>query len=232
MLRNPAVQAILTQFPWGRIEKDGSFSRNVVRGRFGVLGSTGFGFWAHRGGPLPHLPGAPADQRKVPAYMRDYIKHFDYLDGTTLLEKKHLSDRDGWKLEPELIPFREFSTLWTPPRLATKAEIKDWDSWYRWRNLPKESPAALLMSFPLSVYWLLVDTLQVADPKAGSSGGERIKLNLQYIGAETELNFLPLYVTSVLKHKNIGTDRSLPGSLSSRFFYRIPISSSSSLGLL
>jgi hypothetical protein len=199
MLRLPEFRAILTQFPWGRIESDGSFSEDVARGRFKVLGSTGFGFWAHRGGPIPHLPSGLEYERlkqdNLPPRMKELIKIFNYTDGTTLLETKHLHDREGWKLEPELIPFRNFSMLWSPPRLVTKVEIKDWDSWYRWRNIPKESPAALLMDFPLSVYWLLVHTLKVADPKSGSYEG-RIKLNVQYLGAETELNFLPLCVAT------------------------------------
>jgi hypothetical protein len=70
-------------------------------------------------------------------------------------------------------------------------EVKDWKSWYEWRRLPLESPAALLMHFPLTVYWLLVDTLKVTSPQAGSTE-ERKSLVVHYIGAETELNFLPM----------------------------------------
>lgn len=76
----------------------------------------------------------------------------------------------------------------------TKVEVKDWDSWYRWRRLPKESPAALLMTFPVSVYWMLAEVLKIADPKKGTVEGEFIPLVVHYIGAEAELNFLPLYV--------------------------------------
>ncbi|KAJ6572604.1 hypothetical protein B0H10DRAFT_1007389 [Mycena sp. CBHHK59/15] len=49
------------------------------------------------------------------------------------------------------------------------------------------------MHYPMSIYWLLVDTLQVVDPKTGSAEGARVQLNVQYIGAEVELNFLPLF---------------------------------------
>jgi hypothetical protein len=199
MLRVPEVTAILLQFPWGRLEKDGAFQIDIARGRFKVLGANGFGYWSHRGGPVAHLPTGSiaesiAKQGSAGNLVAQMAKSFDYLDGTVLLEAQYPSDRDGWKLEPELIPFLKFSSLWAPPRLATKAEIKDWDSWYAWRRLPKESPAALLMDFPMSIYWLLVNTLRVADPKAGSPDGSRIKLNVQYIGAEGELNFLPLCV--------------------------------------
>ncbi|KAJ6583784.1 hypothetical protein B0H10DRAFT_2168122 [Mycena sp. CBHHK59/15] len=181
MLRKPEFSAILLQFPWGRLEKDGTFCVDVARGRFKVLGSEGFGFWSHRGGPVTHLLSGSVEEAIVRGgthgqIVAEMAKVFNYLDGTALLEPKHLTDRDGWKLEPELIPFLIFSSLWSPPRLASK-----------------ESPAALLMHYPMSIYWLLVDTLQVVDPKTGSAEGARVQLNVQYIGAEVELNFLPLF---------------------------------------
>jgi hypothetical protein len=203
MLRVPVFTAILRQFPWGRLEKDGAFCFDIARGRFKVLGSKGFGYWSHRGGPIPHLPTGSAAEEHIRRQwhangmgrmMEDMTSAFNYLDGSVLLEAQHLTDREGWKIEPELIPFLKFSSLWTPPRLASDVEIKDWDGWYAWRRLSKESPAALLLNYPMSIYWLLVDTLRVADPKAGSPNGPRMELNVQYIGAEGELNFLPLCV--------------------------------------
>ncbi|KAJ7639139.1 hypothetical protein FB45DRAFT_904826 [Roridomyces roridus] len=203
MLRVPEFEAVLAQFPWGRVEKDGSFNADIARGRYKVLGGKGFGFWSHRGGPLAHLPSGTMAEAAVSGGTHGRIaqqiaKFFDYVDGTPLLETKHLTDRAGWKLEPELIPFHTFSSLWEPPRLASKVTITDWDSWYSWRRLPKESPAALIMDFPMSVYWLLVHTLQVADPKAGSPDGPRVQLKVHYVGAETELNFLPLFAELAL----------------------------------
>ncbi|KAJ7490266.1 hypothetical protein B0H11DRAFT_1719369 [Mycena galericulata] len=203
MLKVPQVTEILLQFPWGRLEKDGTFSVDVARGRFNVLGGKGFGFWSHRGGPIAHLPtGSIAETiHKGGNYGRmveQMAKLYDYLDGSALLDAKHLTDRDGWRLEPELIPFHNFSSLWTPPRLASKVSITNWAGWYAWRRLPKESPAALLMHYPMSIYWLLVDTLGVADPKAGSPDGPRVQLNVHYIGAEVELNFLPLFAELAL----------------------------------
>ena len=190
----------MAQFPWGRVEKCGSFSEDHARGRFKVLGGTGFGFWSHQDGTLPHdLDGA--DQRTISpeARMRAMMEMNEHLEGADLLGAKHLTDRDGWMLEPELIPFHHFSSMWEPPRLASKVEIKDWDAWYKWRRLPKESPAALLMAFPMSVYWLLTEVLKVADPKKGSSDQEPVPLTVHLIGAEQELNFLPLYVIRVCR---------------------------------
>ena len=196
MQRHPEFRALLLQFPWGRFEKDGSFVDDIARGCFKVLGGTEASFWSESGGPLPHLPTTGKDQRTPDNILhrmyREYlIKTLAHLDGAALLESRHLSDRDGWRLDPELVPFHHFSSLWEPPRLATKAEIKDWDEWYKWRRLTKESPAALLMTFPLSVYWILVEALKVADPKRRATRGVTIPLVVHYIGAEKELNFLP-----------------------------------------
>ncbi|KAJ7680689.1 hypothetical protein DFH06DRAFT_1464846 [Mycena polygramma] len=203
MLKRPAFTAILMQFPWGRLEKEGTFNDEIARGRFNVLGAAGFGYWSHRGGPKSHLSMGSAPEHLLKGgrmgtgsmgkLLEQLTTAFDHVDGSALFKTQHTTDRDGWKLEPELIPFLTFSSLWVPPRLATKVEIKDWASWYAWRRIPMESPAALLLDFPLSIYWLLVDTLRVADPKAGSPDRARIQLSIQYIGTEVELNFLPLF---------------------------------------
>ncbi|KAF7789265.1 hypothetical protein EIP86_000206 [Pleurotus ostreatoroseus] len=211
MQRLPEFRAILEQFPWGRFEKDNTFIEDVARGRFNVLGGTGTGFWSHRGGPIPHLPGAEMEnlligtnptQRRM---MEMLLKTFAHLDGAALLEPRHLTDRDGWRLEPEFVPYHHFTSLWEPPRLATKVDVKDWDGWYRWRRLPKESPAALLMTFPISIYWMLAEVLKVADPKRTVLEGERIPLVVHYIGAEVELNYLPLFseLALLLPHHDI-----------------------------
>lgn len=132
---------------------------------------------------------------------RKIAESFHHLDGYDLLHhKRHLTDEQGWKLKPELIPYRDMANLAAErkPSLVTdfKGGVKDWDSWYKWRRLPKESPAALLMSFPLSVYHLLVNTLQVASPTSARPN-ERRSLTVYLLGAEVELNFIPLYVSPV-----------------------------------
>jgi hypothetical protein len=193
MLRLPETQAILKQFPWGRLEKDGTFNEDIARARFNVYGSSNMGFWSQRDGPISHaderLPdGVPLQLKARYAMLK---KVYTHIDGIDLLRKGHLGDQDGWKLEMELIPFRTFSSLWTPPRLASKATIVDWESWYKWRRLPLESPAALLMTFPMSVYWLLVHVLQVTTPQAGDPD-HRKDLTVHMLGVECEMNFLPM----------------------------------------
>ncbi|KAK7691405.1 hypothetical protein QCA50_004804 [Cerrena zonata] len=132
--------------------------------------------------------------------MLKMIKSFDHLDGKDILKQKHLTDVEGWKLPPNLIPYRNFAAPNAKrPVLVTEfdEDITDWDKWYRWRGLPKESPAALLMHFPMSTYQLLVHCLDVTDPKLGRPE-KRISLEVHIIGLEVELNFLPIFAELAL----------------------------------
>lgn len=210
MERIPVTQAILTQFkPWGRVESDGTFNREVAVGRFSVLGGSNMGFWSHRGGPVPHQNVGPfgAPNNGAGSYTSEIhrmFKSFDHLDGLDLLANKHLTDDSGWKLPSRLIPYRNFASSDLRPVCVTEfgEPVKDWDSWYRWRKLPKESPAALLMDFPLSVYQLVVNCLNVTSPTAGSVD-KRVPLHIHMLGVEVELNYLPLWVQILFK--NIST---------------------------
>jgi hypothetical protein len=190
MEKVPQVQALLKQFPWGRIETDGTFAEPLVRAYYNVLGAEGFGYWSIPGGSNAHLQ-QPSNASGSSRVLRvDDAKGFEH--GYMLLSNQVLTDETGWKLEKRLIPRLVFD-LGTEPELASKADIVDWDSWYKWRNLPKESPAALLLHYPLTVYQLLVNVLHVTGPKRNSATS-RQALHVHYIGAEVELNMLPLYV--------------------------------------
>ncbi|KAK7472193.1 hypothetical protein VKT23_000315 [Stygiomarasmius scandens] len=196
MLRLPDSRAIIEQFPWGRIETDGSFSRDIARGRFGVYGNN-VGFWSDSGGLASHR--ASATHYKVPYtnsdIMKEMLASLDHLDGKDLLKPKHLTDEEGWRLPSDLIPYRDFTSHADKrPILVTDfgEPVKDWDSWYRWRKLPKESTAALLMHYPLSVYQLVVECLKVTHPRKGSVA-KRIPLHIHVLGVEVELNYVPLF---------------------------------------
>lgn len=88
----PECRAVLLQFPWGRLEKDGSFIEDTARVRFNVLGGTGTGFWSHRGGPIPHLPDAELSELFPDSTQRRAwecaSKVFAHLDGAVLLEAR------------------------------------------------------------------------------------------------------------------------------------------------
>jgi hypothetical protein len=200
MQRLPEFQAIVKQFPWGRLESDGTFNRDIARGRYDVLGSSGMGFWSHKGGPVPHQAPGPEGQHNAaldayPEPIKRMMRSFYHLDGKDLLQKKHLTDEDGWKLPAALIPYREFSdTSKRPMNVNDFGEsVKDWDSWYRWRKLPKESIAALIMNFPLSVYQLLVYCLEVTNSAKGSKE-HRVPIHIHLLGTEAELNYIPMSV--------------------------------------
>ncbi|KAF9040178.1 hypothetical protein BDZ89DRAFT_1060578 [Hymenopellis radicata] len=199
MARHGETQAILTQFPWGRLETDGTFNDYVARGRFDVLGGSDYGFWSHRGGLVPHNFGTEelktlVENETYARILTPFFATFDHLDGKDLFKEDHLSDVDGWKLETRLIAYRQFPSASKRPQIVTEfhRRISNWESWYEWRGLSKESPAALLMSFPLSAYWLVTHCLQLTRASVGRPE-KRVPLHLHVIGAEVELNYLPLF---------------------------------------
>ncbi|KAJ6465630.1 hypothetical protein C8R47DRAFT_991349 [Mycena vitilis] len=192
------VQSIIRSFPWGRVEEDGTFFDELARARIGLLGGKGFGFWSQSG--LGLFEDDEDDQftkaRKLenPAAnwarwnkKRENQKKIQFINGQDLLKDNHLTDREGWKLPVEQVVHRDFLGA-QPPRRRLSL-LRNWDDWHSWRKVPKSSPASLLMHYPLSIYWMLTDTLKVA-----SSGSEsRVHLTVHYIGAEVELNFIPIF---------------------------------------
>ncbi|KAF8140079.1 hypothetical protein EV363DRAFT_1392999 [Boletus edulis] len=189
MLRVPEVRAILKLFPWGKLENDGTFAESLIRAYFGVLGPQGYGYWSEAGGSAPHQLQPTAMGLHDNPLSVDPVE--SYQDGYLLLLDRHLDDKAGWKLEDRLIP----KLLFEPgrePLIGSSADVVDWKSWYQWRSLPFESPAALLMHYPLTVYHLLVNVLKVASPSRGSPES-RQTLDVHYLGAEVELNMLPLF---------------------------------------
>ncbi|THH29345.1 hypothetical protein EUX98_g4854 [Antrodiella citrinella] len=210
MTRLTETRAILMQFPWGRLEKDGSFSHNIARGRFRVLGSNDMGFWSQRCGPAPHQDEGQMPNRhgssKSGVFAQMDVKTFEHLDGKYLLKDQHFGDQEGWKLPPHLIPYRDFASADTRPVLVTEfgEPIKDWDSWYRWRKLPLESPAALIMNYPMTLYQFITNCLELTNATKGSPA-ERIPLNVHMLGVEVELNYLPIFseLALLLPYHNI-----------------------------
>ncbi|KAJ7653579.1 hypothetical protein DFH06DRAFT_1203937 [Mycena polygramma] len=192
----PHFQAQLTQFPWGRIERDGTFSDKFLRARFGVLDSDyrKVGFWAIPERLNPHditddplsVAGSPSMQPKDNKNLKGYTH------GQMMLAEEWPSDVEGWKLGDEpLIPHIFFTGEFSPPARPRPGQVVDWKSWHEWRGLSLESPAAMLMNHVLTVYYLLTETLKVVNPHRSS--GEKQVVDVHYLGAETELNYLPLF---------------------------------------
>lgn len=189
MQRIPELQAVLNQFTWGRIESDGTFAQDLVKARLGVLGSgPSFGYWSVPGGQQAH--DIPRSQQAKGTWVP---RSKDYIHGEVMLGQEWPTDIEAWKLkDPKLVPRLFFEDEFPPPQKPLPGQVKDWKSWYEWRGLSTESPVALMMDFPLSVYYLILDVLKVV--RVDSSSAKQQKLNLHYLGAEVELNYLPLCV--------------------------------------
>ncbi|KAJ7036262.1 hypothetical protein C8F04DRAFT_954028 [Mycena alexandri] len=193
----PYFQAQLTQFPWGRLERDGTFSRKFLQARFDVLDADyrKAGFWAVPERATPH------DKNNDPLYSgaaQPFTQSIDdpnlrgYTHGAMMLAEEWPSDVEGWKLQDEaLVPHIFFTAQFPPPPRPRPGQVRDWKSWYEWRGLSLESPAAVLMDHVLTTYYLLTETLKVVDLQHSSN--ERQVVDVHYLGMETELNYLPLF---------------------------------------
>lgn len=214
MKRLPYFRAELLQFPWARMEKDGTCPHELFLARLGVLGSgPQFGYWSRPGGNQSHDDSDSQVSRSPVATLhgKQYLidRNKAYVHGEVLLSKQWPTDVEAWKLKDEKhVPHLFFTDEIPPPPKVSPGQIKDWASWYKWRGLELSSPVVLLMDYPLTVYHLLVNVLKVV--RADSSPGSRQSLEVHYIGAEVELNFLPLCVDSIsLYFPFIFTDFSL-----------------------
>ncbi|KAJ6465616.1 hypothetical protein C8R47DRAFT_1154686 [Mycena vitilis] len=187
----PAVQYVIRSFPWGRVEESGIFFHDLARARFGVLGGAGFGFWSQSGLGIfedkEEDKFMTARRKDNPDFWKmwdrklEEQKKITFLDGQDLLNDRHLTDDEGWKLPAEQVVHRGFSGL-QPPRRRLSL-LRNWDDWHSWRKVPKSSPASLLMHYPLSIYWMLTETLNVASVESKES---RVHLTVHYIGAEVD----------------------------------------------
>lgn len=162
-------------------------------GRISVLGGDGFGFWSQSS--LGLFEEEEEDEfmkiqfKKSPdiAEMWRHGKgrraHLKFIDGQDLPKEMHLDDTEGWKLAPDVAVRRP---------IRRRSLIGNWDEWHAWRGLAKSSTASLLMHYPLTVYWMLAKTLNLVSIKPEDTKN-RVHLTAHYIGAEVELNFIPMY---------------------------------------
>lgn len=72
--------------------------------------------------------------------------------------------------------------------------LESWDNYYQRRGIPNESIAALLLSFPLTLYHAIVEFAQVPCMVARIL---KRPLRIHIVGAEKELNFLDLWKETV-----------------------------------
>ncbi|EIM89065.1 uncharacterized protein STEHIDRAFT_53174 [Stereum hirsutum FP-91666 SS1] len=198
MKHAPYFREQLLHIPWSRLEKDNSFNWDVVKIRLGILGEgLRFGYWSHPYGHRTHdespteieettgLPAEPTGPRGSPDYMHGQVM----LNAAWSLSR---IDRQ-WKLSDHTqIPTLFFADERDAPSRPEPGEVKDWETWYKWRGLPLSSPMALLMDRVLSVHHILVNVLRVADVKQ-VGGSSPTVITVHYLGGEVELNFIPLF---------------------------------------
>jgi hypothetical protein len=167
MAEMPDVQAILKQFPWAIVNKDGEFSYELALALRSLLGEgLEFGWWLV---PLPNF-----------SMLKKIGLDALFLDthGSALLSEKHFGEKSGWKLPAEEIPWLTFDKRRKAPSSPPAFE-HNWTSYYLWRGLPLKSPAALLLHWPLSIYRLL-SLLGLVPSESGAS--KRHELNIHLIG--------------------------------------------------
>jgi len=68
--------------------------------------------------------------------------------------------------------------------------LNDWDEYYRLRRIPSSSPVALLLTFPLTLYYSIVEYGEVPCTVAKML---KRPLRVHIVGAEKELGFLDLF---------------------------------------
>ena len=149
-MRLPYFRSVFEQFPWARIEPDGTCSHDLLKARIGVLGSgPTFGYWSVPGGQKPHddSPDILSSNPRPRTHLsRDRPK--SYMHGDVMLVEEWPTDIEAWKLrEEKQIPLLFFTDESPAPKKVEAGTIKDWASWYQWRGLAFTSPAAVPHGF-------------------------------------------------------------------------------------
>ena len=164
------MQTIARQFPWAKQQVDGTFEFDILRASLNIIGTGAeFGWWTEH----------PCCQDRS-----------TYTWGFLLLKDQHLQERAGWKLPDNQIPWLDFALSGSSPPKAPPSFDHTWADYYKWRGLPIQSPAALLLHWSLTVYKLLhyLGLVPTHPPT------ERRHLTVHLLGIEKELDFLPVFV--------------------------------------
>ncbi|KAJ7543504.1 hypothetical protein O6H91_09G040700 [Diphasiastrum complanatum] len=97
--------------------------------------------------------------------------------------KGQAENDEGWHLRSSLCPCT------APPR-PDVGEIKDWSSYYGWRQLPLCSPVALLLHQPLTLFHALS---LIGGRNANFSTTSQNSLNIHYLGPEREIDQIGVF---------------------------------------
>uniref|UniRef100_A0A5K3EPZ5 MYND-type domain-containing protein n=1 Tax=Mesocestoides corti TaxID=53468 RepID=A0A5K3EPZ5_MESCO len=72
-------------------------------------------------------------------------------------------------------------------------DLSGWEAFYSWRGLSLSSPLAFLFHWPLTVYYILNKLFPVVYPHQVNHILEKKTLNVHVIGAEAEVDMLPVF---------------------------------------
>ncbi|KAK0440765.1 hypothetical protein EV421DRAFT_762322 [Armillaria borealis] len=167
----PAFKSLLDQFPWARYDEQGVFQEGIVRESRGVLGSGSyFGYWATCDPATCRAPG-------------------DVCSDTLITLGELPEEKAGWKLPDDEIPWLKDARMKVPAFPATFED--SWKGYYEWRQLPLDSPAALLLHWPMSMFMCLRELGFVEEvPKLDAP---RRELRVHCVGAAREMTVIPLF---------------------------------------
>jgi hypothetical protein len=179
MARLPETQSLAKFFPWLRLTASGIFPRDQVLAALGLLGEDK-GYWSR-----PSSRAAHAAQHSQP---KTY--------GVMLYRASFPDDDEAWRLPPSAYPrLRSLSTDCCPSPLRGR-QLFTWQDYYQWRGLPASSVAALMMEFPLTLYFTICQLPRLM---------EMANITVHLLGCEKELEFLPLFgeLSLLLPHTSI-----------------------------
>ncbi|KAF7328841.1 hypothetical protein MVEN_02513500 [Mycena venus] len=196
----PEVNAIQQLFPWStnvKSPRERPYIRNQIELLLGLKGESATkGYWRE-----PAVDTAIHDSDEPFRVLSPaYICH-----GSMFLRQVLPSHAEAWTLPSAHIPHLAFETPELKsrmPALHDNGFVHDWATYYAWRKLDRESPVALRMDMPLTVYYLLTKVLRVVDTSQGAAKSRRT-LKIHYIGAEKELNVIPFELALLIPNTEI-----------------------------
>ncbi|KAJ6558213.1 hypothetical protein B0H19DRAFT_1376691 [Mycena capillaripes] len=184
----PQVTAIQKLFPWSAsVKLNKPWIPNQIELFLGLKGDgAANGYWREPAWDLGiHDSDAPERMSG-----KAYICH-----GSMFLQPVLPSHVEAWTLPSAQIPHLAFENAKLKsqmPALHDNNFVQDWTTYYAWRKLDHKSPVALRMDIVLTVYYLLTKVLGVVNTSQGATKLRR-SLNIHFLGAEKELNIIPLF---------------------------------------
>jgi len=111
---------------------------------------------------------------------------------------KRMTYQEGFgDLDPDLVPKEDYvnypiaaSLLGDVFNNQELLSLDSWEEYYKVRNIPLSSPVALLMTFPLTIYYAIQ---KYGEVPITVSRMLRRPLRVHIVGVEKELNFLDLF---------------------------------------